>query len=345
MASVRAGADAWTWQDVLAAGVSVGAPPDMYNTQGQDWGLPPWVPRRLRAANYEPFVQTIRALLRHAGGLRIDHVMGLFRLYWIPHGMSPVDGTYVDYPAEDLLNIVALESHRAGAFIVGEDLGTIGKNVRQMLAAAGILSNRLLWFESHPTSEYPELALAAVTTHDLPTIAGLWTGSDLAAQEALGLRPNAEATAEIRDRLREMAALDDSAQSTDVVRATYELLAEAPSALVTATLEDAAATDKRPNMPATTYQWPNWCIPLPAPLETLIEAPLPRGIAAALSGRRNRVQQGTTSRNDQPARRGTPSRSPAGDRDEAANNSPRAEGANPPTRAPAVRGKRVEPGN
>src|SRR5262249_33740832 len=151
--------------------------------------------------------------------------------------------------------------------------------------------NRLLWFESHATSDYPELALAAVTTHDLPTIAGLWTGSDLAAQESLGLRPNAEATAEIRDRLREMTGLNDSAGPADVVRATYELLAEAPSALVTATLEDAAATEKRPNMPATTYQWPNWCIPLPAPLESLVEAPLPRAIAAALSARRTRAKQ------------------------------------------------------
>ncbi len=155
------GADAWTWQDVLADGVSVGAPPDMYNTQGQNWGIPPWAPRLLEQAKYEPFVQTIRALLRHAGGLRIDHVMGLFRLFWIPQGTSPIEGTYVEYPAEDLLNIVALESHRAGAFVVGEDLGTVGKNVRRMLADARILSNRLLWFESQPPSEYPRLALAA----------------------------------------------------------------------------------------------------------------------------------------------------------------------------------------
>ncbi len=283
------GADAWTWQDVLGDGVSVGAPPDMYNTMGQNWGIPPWVPERLRAARYVPFIETIRALLRHAGGLRIDHVMGLFRLFWIPQGMSPVDGTYVEYPAEDLLNIVALESHRAGAFVVGEDLGTVGKNVRQMLAAAHILSNRLLWFESHPPRDYPRLALAAVTTHDLPTIAGLWTGNDLAAQQALGLQPNAEATEAIRDRLREMTGLTDSAVAPDVVRATYRLLGEAPSALVAATLEDAVAAVERPNMPATVHQWPNWCIPLSEPLDSLVQAPLPRDIAKSLSQRGKRA--------------------------------------------------------
>lgn len=328
------GADAWTWQDVLAERISVGAPPDMYNTQGQDWGLPPWVPRRLQAANYEPFVQTIRALLRHAGGLRIDHVMGLFRLFWIPHGMSPVDGTYVDYPADDLLNIVALESHRAGAFVVGEDLGTIGKNVRQMLSAAGILSNRLLWFESHVPSEYPDLALAAVTTHDLPTIAGLWTGSDLAAQEELGLRPNAKATNEIRERLREMTGLDESASPAEVVRSTYELLAKAPSTLVTATLEDATATEKRPNMPATTYQWPNWCIPLPISLEKLIEAPLPRAVATALSVRGSRSTQDPPQKGSQSGRRNAVPRSPGVNLGQPGQDSPPAEEVNAPASGP-----------
>ena len=242
----------------------------------------------LEQAKYEPFVQTIRALLRHAGGLRIDHVMGLFRLFWIPQGTSPIEGTYVEYPAEDLLNIVALESQRAGAFVVGEDLGTVGKNVRRMLADARILSNRLLWFESQPPSEYPRLALAAVTTHDLPTVAGLWTGSDLAAQQALDLHPNAEATTAIRDRLRDMTGLADDAPLPEVVRATYRLLAEADSELVTATLEDALAIEERPNMPATVHQWPNWCIPLSEPLESLMASPLARDVAAALSARGKR---------------------------------------------------------
>src|SRR5581483_12268989 len=173
------GADAWAWQDVLALDASVGAPPDFYNRQGQDWGLPPFVPRALRAAGYEPFIESIRATLRHAGGLRIDHVMGLFRLFWIPRGMEPSRGTYVRYPSEELLAILALESQRAGAFVVGEDLGTVEEGVRERLAALAILSYRLLWFEADPPAAFPRQALAAITTHDLPTIAGLWSGADL----------------------------------------------------------------------------------------------------------------------------------------------------------------------
>ena len=183
------GADAWAWQDVLAQGCSVGAPPDLYNTQGQDWGLPPFIPHKLRACGYEPVVKTLRAVLRHAGALRIDHVMGLFRLFWIPHGMGPQHGTFVRYKAEELLAIVALESHRAGAFVVGEDLGTVEMGVREQLAERNVLSYRLLWFETTPPRDYPPLAMVAVTTHDLPTIAGLWSGEDLTAQEAIGLKP------------------------------------------------------------------------------------------------------------------------------------------------------------
>src|SRR5262249_50861284 len=154
--------------------VTVGAPPDVFNTRGQDWGLPPFVPHRLAAAGYEPFVQTIRSTLRHAGGLRVDHVMGLFRLYWIPRGMSPAAGAYVRYRADDLLPILALESHRAGAVVVGEDLGTVERGTRARLRARRVLSCRVLWFESGKPAVYPRLALSAVTTHDLPTVAGLW---------------------------------------------------------------------------------------------------------------------------------------------------------------------------
>ena len=189
------GADAWAFQDVLAPGISVGAPPDEFNTRGQDWGLPPFVPAKLRAAGYEPFVQTIRACLRHAGGLRIDHVMGLFRLFWIPSGRPPSDGAYVRSAPDDLLSVVALESHRARAVIVGEDLGTVEEEVRHELKQRRILWSRLLWFEKMAPSRFPAQALAAVTTHDLPTIAGLWSGADLAAQKRLELAPNESGTA------------------------------------------------------------------------------------------------------------------------------------------------------
>jgi 4-alpha-glucanotransferase len=276
------GADAWSWQDVLATDVSVGAPPDNFAALGQDWGLPPFVPHKLRAARYEPFIQTIRATLRHAGALRIDHVMGLFRLFWIPKGLSPAEGAFVRYPVDDLLAIVALESHRAQAFVVGEDLGTVEGGVRERLARHRILSYRLYWFEPEPT-RYPELALAAVTTHDLPTVAGLWSWEDVKMQEALGRQPNVEGFRQIRERLQRMTGAADSAPVEDVIERTYRLLGEAPSMVVTATLDDAAAVEERPNLPGTTTEWPNWSIALPMPLEELEQRPLPRAIARALA--------------------------------------------------------------
>lgn len=276
------GADAWAWQDVLAHGVSVGAPPDAFNVLGQDWGLPPFVPHKLRGAGYGPFVQTIRAALCHAGGLRIDHIMGLFRLFWIPWGAKPAEGAYVRYPAEDLLAIVALESHRAQAIIAGEDLGTVEDGVRAKLASRRILSYRVLWFENDRPARYPRQALAAVTTHDLPTIAGLWTGSDLAELRAVGVKTNDEGTRLMRDRLAAMAGLTEAADPGEVVVRAHRLLAEAPSVLVTATLEDALAVPERPNIPGTTTERPNWSLALPVPLETLESHPQPRAVAAAL---------------------------------------------------------------
>jgi 4-alpha-glucanotransferase len=268
------GADAWAWQDVLAVDVTVGATPDEYNTLGQDWGLPPFVPHRLRAAGYEPFRQTIQASLRHAGGLRIDHVMGLFRLFWIPQGADPCQGAYVRYPADELLAIVALESHRARAVVIGEDLGTIEEGVPEQLATEAILSYRLLWFETEAPSYYPERALAAVTTHDLPTIAGPWSGADLRTQHALDLHPNEAGLQEIWDRLQTMTELAETADVREVIVRAHQRLAEAPSPVVTATLEDALAVEERPNIPNTTTAWPNWSLALPASLEQLETHPL-----------------------------------------------------------------------
>jgi 4-alpha-glucanotransferase len=276
------GADAWACQDVLADGMSVGAPPDEFNTRGQNWGLPPFVPDRLRAAGYQPFIQTIRACLRHAGGLRIDHVMGLFRLFWIPAGMEPRDGTYVHGHPDDLLAIVALESHRAKAVIVGEDLGTVEEDTRLALAARNILSYRLLWFERNAPSKYPAQALAAITTHDLPTIAGLWSGSDLEVQRELGLSPNEAGTREITSRVRRMTRATAATPSREIVGRVHEALAKAPSRILTATLDDAMAVEERPNMPATSEEWPNWRLALPEPIETLRRNRLASRIAKAL---------------------------------------------------------------
>jgi 4-alpha-glucanotransferase len=277
------GADAWAWQDVLTTQASVGAPPDRYNEGGQDWGLPPFVPHRLAAQGYEPFVQTIRAALRHAGGLRIDHVMGLFRLFWVPRGRTPHDGAYVRYPADDLLAIVALESQRAGAIVVGEDLGTVEAGVRERLAEHAILSYRVVWFEPEPPERYPELALAAVTTHDLPTIAGLWTGADLEAQAAIGREPNRAGLDETRGRLRRITGATDDAPVAEVIERIHERLGKAPSLIVTATLDDALAVAERPNLPGTVDEWPNWSLALPRPLEAIEGDELPRRIARALA--------------------------------------------------------------
>jgi 4-alpha-glucanotransferase len=277
------GADAWAWQEVFAGGVTVGSPPDEYNLQGQNWGLPPFAPSKLRAAGYDPFIQTLRGALRHAGGLRIDHVMGLFRLFWIPQSADPSAGTYVRYPENELLAILALESERSKAYIVGEDLGTVEEGVRKQLAESRVLSYRLLWFESNPPSTYPELALAAVTTHDLPTVAGLWSGADLEAQRELGLEPNEEGTLKIRQRLGAMTGSTDETPVEEVITRAYELLAQAPSAVVTATLEDALAVEERPNIPGTTEG--SWSLALPESLETLQSCPLAHAIAQRLRDR------------------------------------------------------------
>ncbi|HVF14534.1 MAG TPA: 4-alpha-glucanotransferase, partial [Acidimicrobiales bacterium] len=277
------GADAWLWQDVFALDMAVGAPPDEFNTRGQDWGLPPFDPWRLQAAGYGPFVETIRAGLRHAGGLRLDHVMGLFRLFWIPRGESPHDGAYVRYPARELLDIVALECHRAGAYVVGEDLGTVEHQVREEMAERDILSYRLLWFEDEPPAEYPERAMAAVTTHDLPTVAGLWTGSDLEDQLRLGMEPNEESTEVMCRRLQEITGVPADAPPDEAVAGMYSALGSAPCMIVAAALDDTLSVAERPNMPGTIDSWPNWSIALPVPLEDLMADPRPRIVARALS--------------------------------------------------------------
>lgn len=287
------GADAWAWQDLLAPGVRVGAPPDEFNQLGQDWGLPPFVPWRLRAAGYRPVIETLRAVFRHAGGIRIDHIMGLSRLFWIPPGAGPVEGTYVRYPFRELLDLVALESERAGAFVVGEDLGTVEDEVREEMRQRRILSYRLVWFEPGHPSTYPELALAAVTTHDLPTVAGLLSSADVAAQTDIGLEPNLEGAQSMRRALEEAAGVRTDGEGADgeridtVVLGVHRSLGESPPALVTATLDDALQVEERPNMPGTVDAWPNWQLALPKQLDEVMVDPFVLELAAALdAGRR-----------------------------------------------------------
>ena len=280
-----AGADAWVWRDCFAHGARVGAPPDEFNARGQDWGLLPMDPWRLRAAGFEPFIRTVRAGFRHGRGLRVDHVMGLFRLYWIPLDGQPADGAYVRYPWRELLGILALESQRAGAYVVGEDLGTVEDFVREELAARDVLSYRLVWFERTPPRQFPSCALAAVTTHDLPTVAGLWSGADLAELDRLGLEPDPEAAARLRRRLQEWTGVADDAPVEEVVVAVHRLLAESPSAVVAATLDDALCVEERPNVPGTTDERPNWSLALPKALEDIEVDPAVAAVAAALAER------------------------------------------------------------
>jgi 4-alpha-glucanotransferase len=303
------GFDAWSFQDELATGITVGAPPDPLGPHGQDWGVPAFVPARLAAHAYEPFARTIRAGMAHAGGLRIDHVMGLFRLFWIPEGAEPSDGTYVSYPADDLLGVLALESARAGALVVGEDLGTVAPGVRERLAAEGVLSYRLAWFERDADGRrrraagYPRLALAAATTHDLPTVAGFLEGDDLAHLRDIGVVAgegfDAAAAAQERERaslrrlLVDEGLLDAGARDTGAtIAALHAFLAGTPAMLVAATLEDALEAGDRPNVPGTTIERPNWSLPLPVLLDDLADDPRVRRLAAVLSNgvKRSRSQ-------------------------------------------------------
>ncbi|MBW3613024.1 MAG: 4-alpha-glucanotransferase [Chloroflexi bacterium] len=283
------GFDAWDWQDQLAIGASVGAPPDRFNTAGQNWGLPPFIPHRLREAHYRPFIDTIRAQLRHAGGLRIDHVLGLFRQWWVPRGAGPADGAYVRQPTDELLEIVALESHRARAIVVGEDLGTVPSGVREELRRRRLLSTRLVLFERVPPARYPRQAMAAVTTHDLPTVAGILAGSDLDDQRRAGIEPDRAGLDLLRRRLLEAAGLETGTSITEAVTAIHRELAAAPPVMVAATLDDALGVEERTNLPGTVSpQRDNWNLALPVPLEELVETPSVRAVIDALRRRRGR---------------------------------------------------------
>jgi 4-alpha-glucanotransferase len=276
------GADAWALQDMLAGEVRVGAPPDAFNRRGQDWGLPPFVPHALQAAGYAPLAALWRVAMGRGGGLRIDHVMGLFRLFWIPPGGGPGDGAYVRYRGDELLAVLAVESVRAGAVVVGEDLGTVEPEVKAALAGAGVLSTRVAWFEDAPPEQYPAQALAMLTTHDLPTVAGVWSGDDAADQRAAGIEPDEAALERLKGKLIGLTGLGPEAPVEELIVAAHARLASAPSALVAATLEDALALRLRPNLPGTLDERPNWKLALPLPLADVFTDPLLARVAGAL---------------------------------------------------------------
>lgn len=281
------GFDAWRWQETFAPGMSIGAPPDLLAPGGQDWGLPPFDPWRLRAQAFGPFIDVVRAGMRHAGGLRVDHVMGLFRLFWIPVGGGSAAGCYVRYPWKELLDVLALESVRAGAYCVGEDLGTVEPWVRQELAERQVLSTRLVWFEDQPPGPtWPAGSVGAVTTHDLPTVAGAWTGADVQDQRDAGMEGAASPIDELADRVSRWSGVPRDAPPDEAVLAAYRLLAAAPSAVVTATLDDALGVERRPNLPGTIdSQRANWRIPLPCRLEAIEQDPMVLELARMLAAR------------------------------------------------------------
>ncbi|MBP2337710.1 4-alpha-glucanotransferase [Saccharothrix coeruleofusca] len=294
------GADTWAVRDAFAADVRVGAPPDAFSQLGQDWNLPPWRPDRLAEQGYEPFRAVLRSVLRHADGIRVDHVAGLWRLWWIPPGEPAKRGTYVHYDAEAMLAVLTLEAHRAGAVVVGEDLGTVEPKVTEALHAHGMLSSAVLWFQREydlpdqplvPPEKWRPTAMASISTHDLPTAAGFLAGEHVRVRAELGLfegppEGEYEAAAAERDQLvellRQEGVLDD-----DLVIAFHALLAKAPSVLLLSSPQDALGEVRQPNLPGTVDQYPNWRIPLPVPLEAVFADPRVRAAAAALRAGRS----------------------------------------------------------
>jgi 4-alpha-glucanotransferase len=304
------GADAWAFQRFLAPGMSVGAPPDDFNPHGQDWRQPPWLPGALAAEGYRPFAALLRSALRHAGALRVDHVMGLFRLWWVPEGRPPTEGTYVRQDPDGMLGTLLLEAHRAGGHVIGEDLGTIEPEVRDELAARGVLGTSVQRFEwaggsegRHgplPPDRWRRDCLATLTTHDLPGTAAWLRGDHVALRARLGLltRPEAAeraAAAAERDAwLAELARLgllppDAGPEEEQVVVALHRFLARTPARLVGVWLPDTTGDRRQQNVPGTTAVHPNWCLPMadaagrPVPLETLTGLPGPRRLARALA--------------------------------------------------------------
>ncbi|WP_327409810.1 4-alpha-glucanotransferase [Streptomyces sp. NBC_01281] len=296
------GADAWAQQEHFAAGMSVGAPPDAFNARGQDWGLPPWRPDRLAASGYAPYRRLLRALLRHAGALRIDHVMGLFRLWWVPQGQPPTEGSYVRYDAEAMLAILVLEASRAGTLVIGEDLGTVEPGVRETLQERGVLGTSVLWFERDwegdghplPPESWRADCLATVTTHDLPSTAARLTGEHVELRAGLGLllgsldEERAAAAADTREWLALLSRLGllhgpaggspASAEEAEI-QAVHRFLLRTPAHMIGVWLPDAVG-DRRPqNLPGTWDQYPNWRLPVadaegrPVTLEDLAASP------------------------------------------------------------------------
>jgi 4-alpha-glucanotransferase len=297
----RTGSHAWARQSDLLLGLSVGAPPDGFNPGGQDWGLTGFSPRALLARGFEPFLATLRAALAHAGGVRIDHIMGLMRLWLVPRGAPASEGAYLAYPLEDLLRLLALESHRHGAVVIGEDLGTVPPGFRARLRRAGIAGMDVMWFERTRLTYRKPLrwrrdAVAMTTTHDLPTVAGWWSSEDIRTRRALGLGAAGEEEERKRDRVRLWRAFTAAGTAQGApppadrpgaaVDAALGYVAQSPSPLMLAPLEDLLALEAQPNLPGTIDEHPNWRRRLAPAAKDLFDAPRVEARARIIAGHR-----------------------------------------------------------
>lgn len=301
-----AGSHAWSRPQEVLRGVGIGAPPDALAPQGQNWGLTTFSPRALHAQGFAPFLELLRANLKHAGGIRIDHVLGLARLWLVPEGAQDGEGAYLRYPLQDLLRLTALESHRHRAIVIGEDLGTLPEGFQDVLADARVLGLRVLYFQRHhkffvEPARYSPQAIATTSTHDLPTLAGWWAGRDLDWRARLGLSTVAEQAEEAaeRDESRQFlwGALDYAGlvsgerPAPDVaveglVDATCAFIARSPSPLVLLPVEDVLGLDEAPNLPGTTSGHPNWQRRLPMPAATALESDMASARLALVQGER-----------------------------------------------------------
>lgn len=305
----RTGAEAWMYQSVLALDADCGAPPDGFAPEGQNWGLPPVNPVALRPSRYELLIQLLRRTMRFGGAIRLDHVMALSRLFWIPKGKSAAEGTYVHYPFEELLSIIALESVRSKTLVIGEDLGTVTDLVREQLAKARVLSYRVFYFERRgdgtwkSPGEYPQQALAVAGTHDLPTLTGFWSGEDIQVRAGLGAFKDEAARRQAweerqRDKTRMLAALEQEgllptgmsdeatavpAMTPALCRAIHAYLARTPSWLVLANLEDGLEEISQTNLPGTVENHPNWRRKYASRIDNLIDDERLRELGAILS--------------------------------------------------------------
>lgn len=289
------GAQAWSCQSDLLVGLTIGAPPDLFNPRGQNWGLTTYAPGALRRQFFAPFLSTLRGALRNTGGVRIDHAMGLARLWLIPEGMSAAEGAYVAYPLRDLLRLLALESARAKAVVIAEDLGTVPPGFSERLARAGVAGMRVLWFERdergfRPPARWPCDAVALTSTHDLPTVAGWWRGADLLTLDKLGLLDRKAVRAARATRSRDRLALwqafrrerlADSAppppaSSGRAVDAALRFVGHSASRLALIPLEDALGQIEQPNLPGTIDEHPNWRRRLALPVDRVLRQPAVR---------------------------------------------------------------------